>query len=102
VAVKNNNRKGRLRPPPAMKAKTGVADLPVPSKLSLGETYVTAQAQVAPPLSAMVATQAAAVKKAHDALVQKVADRKTLEDSILVKDGEIVSAIQDYDTALQD
>jgi hypothetical protein len=102
VTIKSINKKGRLRPPPAIKAKTGVVNLAVPDKLSLGETYVTAQDRADPLLGGKVAAQAAAVKQAHDTLAQKVADRKGLEDTILVKDGEIVSAIQDYDTALQD
>jgi hypothetical protein len=94
--------RNRLRPPPAIKAKTGVVGLPFPDKLSLGGTFMTAQNQAAPPLGALVATQAAAVKQTHDTLVQKVAERKVLEDSITVKDGEITTAVQLYDTALQD
>lgn len=101
MSVKNNKR-SRLRPPPAIKAKLGVVSMVFPDKLSLGGTYMTAQSQAAAPLGEKVATQAAALKQAHGMLVQKVADRKNLDDLILIKDGEITAAIQDYDAALQE
>jgi hypothetical protein len=92
----------RLQPPPALKGKSGVVELPYPAKLSLGETFITAQHRAEATLGAKVTTQAAAVKLTHDALVLKVAERKELEDAIIVKSGEVTTAIKSYDTALQD
>lgn len=92
----------RLRPPPAIKGKTGVVDLPYPTKLSLGETFITAQHRAETTLGAKVTTQATAVKQTRDALVLKVAERKELQDAIIVKDGEVTAAVQRYDMALQD
>lgn len=102
MTVKRKNKRSRLRPPPAIKAKLSVASLPFPDKLGLGGTYMTAQAQAAAPLGEKVAAQAATLKQMHDTLVKKVAERKTLDDLIVVKDGEITAAVQDYDAALQE
>jgi hypothetical protein len=94
VANPNYPRSRHQQPPPALKAILPIGSMLVPGKLSLGETYVTAQSQATPPLAAKVAPQAAALKQARDTLIEKIGERKTLEDLILVKDSEIASADQ--------
>lgn len=92
----------KFRPPPALKAKTYIIDMPLPDQLSLGERFLIAHDRAEPALAALVATQSATVKTTLDALVKKLADLKALQDAVAIADREVVTQVKQYHVALQD